>query len=261
MKRLENETTCFNYIPGEAMHSSIVKLQDLIKNNPAVLEPAGNMNDNIKNIFLSEGFQLYPTVKRTTLFFDPATNCFFKILHPLKLKNKLSFLFTHKSRKIYNLSELLCAQGIKIQQITAYGLLKKGKLPLYVMKKAEGKSLYDILIREGKRLPMNVYQEAVNETAKLHSAGYWFGDAHLSHIFIKGSAVSGIIDIDSIKKNRPYLVKNIAKDIAGLNHPELPLTDDEKKLLIKHYLDTVNLKNKKKFYQMIKHYTERRWKD
>lgn len=261
MRHIENDTADFYYDPGEAVHDSITRLCDLIRTEPVIIRPVRGINDDIKTLFEKKGFHFYSTVKKTTLFYDPATDSFFKILHPLKLKNKLSFLFMYKSRAIYNLSELLCAQGIKIQQITAYGLLKKGRLPFYLMKKAEGKSLYDTLIRERKSLPLNVYQEALNEMAKLHSAGYWFGDAHLSHIFIKGSTVSGIIDIDSIKRNRPYMVKNLAKDIAGLNHPELPLDSDEKKLLINHYLDAVKLKNRKKFHQMIKHYTERRWKD
>lgn len=261
MKHIENDTVDLYYDPGKAVHQSITRLCDLIRTEPAVIRPVRGINNDIGTLFEKKGFHFYSTVKKTTLFYDPATDSFFKILHPLKLKNKLSALFTHRSRAIYDLSELLCAQDIKIQKITAYGLLKNGRLPFYLMKKAEGKSLYDILIREGKSLQINVYQEALNEMAKLHSAGYWFGDAHLSHIFIKDSAVSGIIDIDSITRNRLYMVKNLAKDIAGLNHPELPLTGDEKKLLINHYMDTVKLKNRKKFHQMIKHYTERRWKD
>ncbi len=260
MKHIENNAVNFYCDDSKAVYNSITKLCDLIKVEPEVIKAVRGINNDIKTLFEKKGFYVYSTVKKSTLLYDPATDSFFKILYPLKFKNKLVFFCTHKSRELYDLSELLRAQGIKIQQITAYGLLKKGRLPFYVMKKAEGQSLYDILVREGKSLPMDVYQEAFNEMAKIHSAGYWIGDAHLSHIFIKENKVSGIIDIDSIKRNRPCLLKNLAKDIAGLNHPGLPLTDDEKKSLIDHYLNAVNLKNKNKFFQMIKHYTERRWK-
>ncbi len=260
MKRLENETAVFNY-SGEVMHSSIEKLSALIRNSPAVLEPARNMNDNMKDLFSSAGFKLYPTVKKTTLFYDPDTDCFFKMLHPLSFKNRILFLFTDKAGAIYNLSEYLWSKGARVQRVTAYGLLKEGRRPFFAVKRAEGESLYDLMIRGGKKLPMDMLRKVLDETAKFHRLGYWLGDAHLSHIFITDEGVSGFIDIDSIRKNIPYMLKNPAKDIAGLNHPELPLTKDEKKSLLAYYLNIAGIKDENKFLKMLKYYTERRWKD
>jgi hypothetical protein len=259
MKRLENEVACFNY--SEAMHSSISKLSDLIGNNPVILEPFRNISDNIKDLFSSKGFQLYPTVKKTTLFFDPAADCFFKILHPLNLKNRILFLFTDKARSIYNLSEQLWSKGVKIQRVTAYGLIRKCRRPFFAIKKAEGESLYDILIRGGKKISMPMYRTVIDEVGKLHVLGYWLGDAHLSHIFITDEGVSGFIDIDGIRRNSPFMLKNLTKDLAGLNHPDLPLTEDEKKSLLNYYLNTLGIKNEEKFLRLLKYYTERRWKD
>ncbi len=261
MKQLENDVACFYYNYNEEMRSSIIKLCDLTKSNPFSLKPFRNTNHSIKKLFTSKGFQLYPTVKKTTLFYDRATDCFFKILHPLNLKNKILFLFMDKSRAIYHLSERLYQRGVKVQRVTAYGLFTKGRRPCLAIKRAEGESLYDILIRGKKHVTMALYRKVIDEVVRLHSLGYWFGDAHLSHIFIKDAEISGLIDIDSMRKNFPYRLRNIAKDIAGLNHPELPLTKDEKKSLLGYYLDGVDIQNEEKFLRLIHHYTERRWKD
>ena len=128
------------------------------------------------------------------------------------------------------------------------------------MERVEGESLYDLLIREKKQLPMQTYLKVIEDIAKLHNLGYWLGDAHLSHIFIKDTEVSGFIDIDSIRKNRPYMLRHIAKDIAGVNHPKLPITKKEKNKLLNYYMQISEIKNENRFRQLVKYYTERRWK-
>lgn len=259
MKHIENDVVSFYY--KEPVFSSIPRFCCIVKDDPFIIRPLKDINDEVRSIFLSENFQLYPTVKKTTLFYDPASDCFFKILHPLAFKNKILFLLLDKAKSIYNLSEYLLSKDIKVPEIMTYGTIKKGKKPFFVMKKIEGKSLYDILIRERKILPGEMYLNVVDDVARLHSHGYWFGDAHLSHIFVNDSGVSGFIDIDGIKKNRPFRLRNLAKDLAGFNYPQLPISEDKKRNLLKYYIEKSGLKNERKFLQLVKHYTERRWKE
>ncbi|MEC4675675.1 MAG: hypothetical protein VST72_01965, partial [Nitrospirota bacterium] len=201
-----------------------------------------------------------PTVKKTTLLYNKKAGCFFKILNPLTLKNRILFPLLDKSGRIYLLSEQLLAEGVKVPEVEAYGTLGGEKRPIFVMKKIEGKSLYEILIREQKSLSMEMYLKIMDEVARFHLLGYWFGDAHLSHVFVTDAGVSGFIDIDSIRKNKPFSLRPLAKDLAGLNYPGLPFFDDEKRALLNHYLDASGIKKRDKFLRLLKHYTERRWK-
>jgi len=259
MKYFKNDVASFHY--NETALPSVINFCNLIKEYPFILTSFRGMNEKVEAILSSAGFILYPTVKKTTLFYESTTDCFFKILHPLTLKHKISFLFKDRTRALYNLSEYLLSKGIKVPQIMAYGLFKKGRRPFWGAKRIDGKSLYDILIRERGILPGEVYLKVVDEVAKLHSHGYWFGDAHLSHIFVNDSGVSGFIDIDGIKKNRPFRLRNLAKDLAGFNYPQLPISEDEKRDLWRYYIEKSDIKNKKRFLQLVKHYTERRWKE
>jgi hypothetical protein len=302
MKYFKNDVAAFNY--NETVLPSVINLCNLIKVYPFILEPFRGMNEKVEAILSSAGFTLYSTVKKTTLFYESTTDCFFKILHPLTLKHKISFLFKDRTRAIYKLSEYLLSKGIKVPQIMAYGLLKSSRVIVhphpnpppsrgrelirsadkyspstggrglgvggaellrsrlfFVMKRLEGKSLYDILLREKKTIPKEMYLKIVDKVAEVHSLGHWLGDAHLSHIFVNDSGVSGFIDIDSIKKNRPFRLKNLAKDLAGLNHPELPVTEDEKMKLLNYYMNRVDIRKREIFLRLLKHYTERRWKE
>lgn len=259
MKYIENDMASF-YCDSEPVISSVSRFCLLIRKHPSILQPFRGIDKGIEAIFASEGFQLYPTYKKTTVFNDPSSNCFFKIIHLMTFKTRIQFLLMNKSRNIYDLSEYLYSKGMKIQRITAYGLFKKGRQAFYATKKAEGETLFNILIRDKKLMKMTDYQNIIGEIAKLHNTGHWLGDARLDHIFIKDGKVSGLVDIDSIRKNRPYMIKNFAKDIAGLNQPGLSLTNDEKLSLLVYYLDRTGTKNKNKFLQLIKKYTERRWK-
>ncbi len=257
MKYFKNDIASFHY--NETLLASITNFCLLVKDYPFILDPFRGTDDKVKGIFSSGGFYLYPTVKKTTLFYNQATDCFFKILQPLTLKKKIFFLFSGSTISVHRLSEYLLSKEIKVPQIMAYGVFKRGKKPFFVMKKIEGKSLYDILIGERKFLPSEIYLDVMSEIAKLHSLYYWLGDAHLSHIFVNDSGVSGFIDIDSIRKNRPFRLKNLAKDLAGLNHPKLPIIEDEK-IKFDYYMNKLNIKNKEKFLRLLKYYTKRRWK-
>lgn len=283
MKYLKNDMAFFYC--AEAVLPSISRFCLLIKDYPFILKPFSGNDEKVKNtlskkqdtiglqinnhlsdlferipIFSIEGFYLYPTVKKTTLFYDHTTDCFFKILHPLTVKNKILSIFTNKARSVYNLSEKLLSNGVNVPEILAYGVFKKGRRAFFIMKRVEGNSLHYILIKKKETLPHEVYRKVIDEIIKLHTMGYWFRDLRLSHVFIKNSEISGLIDIDSIRKNRPFRISNLAKDLAGLNHPDLPLTKSEKMDIFDYYMSKVNMKKRPQFLPLVKLYTERRWK-
>lgn len=259
MKYFKNDVASFNY--NETVLPSVINLCNLIKEYPFILKPFRGKDEKVEAILSSSGFILYPTVKKTTLFYESKTDCFFKILHSSTIKNKIFFLFKDKARAIFNLSEYLILKGVKVPGIMAYGLLKKDRRSFFVMKRIEGKSLHKILIREKKTLTMEVYLKALDEIIKLHSLGYWLGDAHLSHIFVNESGVSGFIDIDSIRRNRLFSLRNRAKDLAGLNHPELPLTKEERREILDYYIKKSGVKDREKFLKLVHFYSDRRWKN
>lgn len=260
MRCLENDIARFCF-ESDDVQLLISRFCLMVQNNPVALEPFRGINENLNDLFSAENFRLYPTYKKTTLLYDMSTDCFIKILHPMTLKDKLCFYLQDKSESIYKLSDNLISKGIKIQKVLAYGFFKEGRKPFFVAKRAEGKSLYDVVVREKRTLTVTEYKTVIDEVAKLHSAGFWLADAHLSHIFMEHSRVSGFVDMDSIRKSRPWSVKNFAKDFAGLNNPELPLTKNEKNSLLYYYLNKRGIKNEKKFSKLVHYYTNRRWKD
>jgi tRNA A-37 threonylcarbamoyl transferase component Bud32 len=257
VKYVENEVASFYY--SDAVFSSITKLCLLVKNYPFIIKPVRNDDEEIAEIYLRERFYFYPTQKKTTLFYDQYSDCFFKILHPANFKNRFLFFLINPAKSIYNLSKYLLSKDIKVSMVMAYGEFKKFRKPFFVMKRIAGKSLHKILIREKKTLTMEIYLKALDEIIKLHSLGYWFGDAHLSHIFLRDSEVSGFIDIDSIRRNRLFSLKNHAKDLAGLNHPELPLTKEERRELLDYYIKKSGIKDRERFLKLVHFYSDRRW--
>ncbi|MEW6602111.1 MAG: hypothetical protein AB1499_14150 [Nitrospirota bacterium] len=261
MKHITNKAAVFYCDKSRLVQYFINRLSDIVDKNPRVIEPAEDLNEDVKDLLSQKGLQLYPTVRKTTLIYDPGTESYLKILHPLNLKSKVLFRFRNRGEEICRTAERLIYEGVNVTDVIAYGHFRKGKLPFFAVKKAPGESLYDILVRGGRTLDREIYMTVMDEVARIHRLGYWLGDAHLSHIFIKEEQVSGIIDIDSIRRNRPFSIRNCVKDIAGLNHPDLPLTKDEKKDILNHYFKAAGTKNEKKFIRLLRHYTEKRWKD
>jgi hypothetical protein len=202
---------------------------------------------------------LYPTVKKTGLFYESSTDCFFKILYPLTPKYRIYSLFSNKARSVYLLSLRLLSNGIRVPDIPAYGMFRQGRIPFFMMKKIAGKSLYNTLVKGNEVLPREMYVKVIDEVARFHLLGYWFADAHLSHILMGDTGVSGFIDLDSMRKNRPFRLKNLAKDLAGLNHPRLPLSGNERQELLHFYMYRLKIGDREKFLQMVKFYTKRRW--
>jgi hypothetical protein len=246
----------------EALVPSVINLCALIREYPFLLRPFRRMNEEVRDILSTAGFQLYPTVKKTTLFYEQATDSFLKIIHPLTIKHRIFSIFTNKARSIYRLSLDLRAQGIKVPGVRAYGIFKRVKKPFLAMKRIEGKSILDILRNEKRHVRTDLYLKVMEEVARFHSVGYWFGDAQLAHIFVDDSGVSGFIDMDSIRKNRLFRPKNLAKDLAGIFHPELLrlITEEEKMVMINCYMSKIDIKNKEKFLQLFSYYSARRWK-
>jgi len=257
MKYFKNDIGSFHY--EETVLPSVINVLNLVKEYPSILRPFRGMNEKVGEILASAGFLLYPTVKKTGLFYESSTDCFFKILYPLTLKYKIYSFFSDKARSVYLLSLNLLSNGIRVPDIAAYGMFRKGRIPFFVMKRVGGKSLYDTLVKGNGVLSWETYVKIIDEVARFHLLGYWFADAHLSHVLMRDTGVSGFIDIDSMRKNRPFRLKNLAKDLAGLNHPKLPLSENEKKKLLHFYMDRMNISNREKFLQMIKFYAGRRW--
>jgi len=261
MKCLNNDVVTCCYREGKELNDSITRLSSLFRTSPGLLAPFRNVTSEIENQFREAGFQVFPTVQKTTLFYDPGSDCFFKVLHPITLKSRVRFSLGRHAMAIYQRAEYLRAKGIPVQRVEAYGAVTAGNRPFFAVKRAEGDSLYEIFIRRKQTLPMDHCRTVLNGLSKVHSLGFWLGDAHLSHIFVKDGKVSGIIDIDSIRQNWPFMIKNPAKDLAGLNHPDLPLSRDDKYELLNYYLTLSSIRKKDKFVRLLKFYTERRWKE
>jgi len=258
MKFFDNDIASFHC--DEVILPSLQKFYVLAKEYPFLLMPFRGMNERVRDILFTAGFQLYPTVKRTTLFYEQATDCFFKILHPLSLKHKILFLLADKAKAIYELSEYLLASGLKVSKIVAYGHLKKGRRPFFVMKRITGKSIYNLVNYEHKNIPETIYLEVIDEVAKFHLLGYWLRDVHLGHIFIHGTGVSGFLEVDSIKRNMPFRFWNLVKDVSWLTNPRLLLTEDEKMRFLDYYMNKLNIKKREKFLQYLNKYSTKRWK-
>jgi len=258
MKRIKNDTGVF-YCEEDIL-PSVIKVCDMVKKHPSVLEPFRGARDDVKEILASFGFMFYPTVKKTTIFYEEATDCFFKVLHLLHLKEKALYFFIDRGRSIYNLSEYLSSNGILVPRVVAYGTFKKGRKPFWVMKRIPGVSLYDILIMEGKTVKRELLFRVIDKIVEIHRHNYWLGDAHLGHIFLDKEDVPGFIDIDGLRKNRHFILRNLAKDLACLNHPRIPLNKDEKMQLLDYYMDIIGIRNKDRFISMVKYFSKRRWK-
>jgi hypothetical protein len=261
MKCLKSDVLTCCCKDSSNLYTTIERLAGLFRKEPSLLEPFRGVSSEVENHFRGAGFQIYPTVKKTTLLYDPASDFFFKILHPVHLKYRVQFAVGHRSRAIYRTTEYLYSKGVPLQRVEAFGTLKPGSSPFFGVRRAEGESLYDIFIRQKQTMNIDQCRSVLGEIARIHSLGFWLGDAHLSHIFVKDGIVSGIIDIDSIRRNRPFLMKNPAKDLAGLNHPGLSLSRNDKNMLLDHYLALSTIRKKDKFIRLLKYYTERRWKD
>jgi len=257
MKHFKNDTASF--YSTEPLIPYLTKFCSLAEKYPFIFKPERGINDKSQKIFGREGFDLISTVKRTTLLYSRDADSFFKILHPLSLKKKILFFFSDKGKSLYSLSASLLEKEIKVPAVSAYGELRNGIGPFFVMSRIDGRSLNDILIRNNEVLPFEVYRKVMAEIAGLHKAGYWLGDAHLDHVFIKDGEVSGFIDIDGIRKNRFYSLKNYAKDIAGLNHYRLTLTEDKKKKLLDIYIEMTGINDPEHFCGLLKKYSVRRW--
>ena len=86
------------------------------------------------------------------------------------------------------------------------------------------------------------------------------GDAHLSHIFVDQEEVSGFIDIDSIRRNRPPRLANLARDLGRLYHRGLPLGSTDDELLLQQYAARTGLKDVEAFERLAEGYASTRWK-
>jgi tRNA A-37 threonylcarbamoyl transferase component Bud32 len=285
MKYSENDMAIFYYDPGRAVHSCVTEFCSLAAKHPLLLEPfkgndeklssalasrfsaddADAMNNALpfscdrKPIAYINGYYLLPTVPKTTLLYHGESDCFLKVIHSLTLKSKIVSFFTDRARRVFELTGHLRAMGFQVPVVHAYGMFRKSRSVFYIMERVKGNSLYDILVKKKEALPGKMYEKVIDALADLHNSGYWFGDLRIAHIFVQDSNISGFVDIDSIKRNSPFRMKNIAKDLAGLNQPELPLSEEEKKRLLQYYMSKSNRDGKAHLPDLIKRYSVRRW--
>jgi tRNA A-37 threonylcarbamoyl transferase component Bud32 len=279
MKKFENETFILFSESNITDVAIINNLYGLIKKSPFLIESVNGRGaiytDTSENdinlpsipalnerrpIYYEDGFFLIPTVHKTSLLYFVDFDCFVKVIHPLSLKDKILTYLIDRGHQIYNLSKKLNLINLKVPIVSAYGYIKNGKKVLYVMNRIEGESLYPVMTGN-ESVSLYIYYNVIDELIKLHKNGYWFGDFRLSHVFINEGKVSGFVDIDSVKKNFPFKISNLAKDIAGFNHPKLPLSYTEKTNIFSYYIEKMDIKKKKKFFKLLEHYTKRRWKE
>lgn len=259
MKVIENDVLLVHCDDVPPVQSAVARLTDLFHLNPDSLTCFRSVPEEMRAMYGSQGFELLPTVLKTTLFFDASTEMFFKILHPITLKYRVVFHVCDKAKSIHDITESLRLKGVKIQKVELYGHVKRGNLPLIALKRVKGTSLYDILILQKSEVKQEVCVAVLDEIIQIHTLGYWLGDAHLSHIFVDHGKVSGIIDVDSIRRNRPFSTRCLARDIAGINHPGIPLSQEMKKDLLHYYVSRAGVQDEDRFLRMVKKCSERRW--
>jgi hypothetical protein len=245
----------------DALAPSIARLLDLLAAYPVALLPGEGSAPAAKAAFFSHGFHLFPTGPKSTVLYDPVSDCFLKILHPrpLPLRGLVHSLIADRARQIHALSEWLIERGLPVPRVRAFGKIRKGRKPFYAVERARGRSLYDLVIRERRAMPAELCRTVIDAVAGLHRLGYWLGDAHLSHVFVHEGEVSAFIDIDSVRRNAPPRLSNLARDLAGLNHPGLPLGRSDKESALRHYAERMSLKDEVAFRRLVEHHSAERW--
>jgi tRNA A-37 threonylcarbamoyl transferase component Bud32 len=246
----------------DALAPSIARLVDVLTDLRSVSLAAEGSDAAAGPVFSARGFRLYPTWPSTTVFYDSASNCFFKILHrrPSTLRGRVHALITGRGREIHALSRWLGDRGIPIPRVRAFGVVRAGRKPLYALERARGRSLYDLLVRERRTIPLALCRTVMDAVAGLHGLGYWLGDAHLSHIFVDQGEVSSFIDIDSIRRNQPPRLANLARDLGHLYHHGLLLGRADGESLLQHYAARTRLTDAQAFARMAGGYSSTRWK-
>jgi len=258
MKHVINDK--IDLIYDALLEDSVQGLINLLTFSPDAVSPQRKVDEKTASAYAAQEFRLYPTVLNTTLFYDERSDCFFKMLHPLGPMRRMLFSVTDRARQIYTLSRELNAWGIPLPQVRAYGKIRAKNVPVFAMERVRGRSLYDMAVRDEKPFPMKLGMKVMDMIAKIHRSGYWLGDAHLSHIFVNDTDITGFIDVDSIRRNLRTGTRNFAKDLAGLDHPRLQLTEEKKKELADRYLQAMNIADRAAFFRVLKAYSERRWK-
>jgi len=258
MKHLIHDMIDLTY--ETSLEESVQALVVLLTGVLPVVRPERRVDEKTASAYAACGFRLYPTVLHTTLFYDDRSDCFFKMLHPRGPRHRMLFSLTDRARQIYMLSRELNARGISLPKVRAYGKIRGKNVPVFAMERVEGRSLYDMVIRDKQSFPMERGLKVMDLVARTHQAGYWLGDAHLSHVFVDDTDVTGFIDPEGIRRNLRRGTRNFAKDLAGLDHPLLPLTGSEKRELAEHYLEVMKIPDHTAFLRVVKTYAERRWK-
>lgn len=256
MKVLRNSAGSFRCT--DDLLPSLEAFCDLVTGNPFLLRPFRGTNDEAERVFAASGFRLYPTITKTTLVYDVRTDTFFKILHPLSLKYRILFPLTNRARSLYLRSQDLLSRGLKVSPVVGYGRLGQGKMPFFIMRRIGGRSLYDRVVNDHEKITAETILRILDDLAPFHRYGFWMRDLHLRHIFIDQGAVSGFLEIDSIKRNIPFRMANLARDLAWVAHPHLSLSEEEKARSLDYYMEKAGIRRREKFLAVFESYEERK---
>lgn len=234
------------------------------KAHPEAFEPFRGDNPRVADIFLQAGLTLIPTVERTTLVASVCGRYFLKILHALTLKERIKTLAVNRAESLRRLSEKLRTGGICVPVVEAWGTFNTHRRRFFVMRRVAGLDLYEISVVQGQKIDVEIFRRVMDEVLKLHAMGYLMGDAHPAHVFIDDGRVSGIIDIDAMRRNFPPGLRGIARDLAGLNYPELLLDGSERAAILDYYISHSGMRRVKREHERLreyfKTYSEQRWK-
>jgi tRNA A-37 threonylcarbamoyl transferase component Bud32 len=245
----------------DALGPSITRLLDALADLRAVPLAIEGSDAPAGPAFSARGFRPYATWPQTTVVYDPASDCFFKFLHrrPTTLRGRIHSLVTDRGRQIHALARWLTDRGVPIPRVRAFGVVREGRTPLYALERARGRSLYDVLVRERQTVSLTLCRTVIDAVAGLHGLGYWLGDAHLSHVFVDQGEVTGFIDVDSIKRNWPPSMANLARDLGRLYHRGLPLGSADGESLLQQYAARTGLKDTEGFRRLAEGYASTRW--
>jgi len=231
---------------------------------PEALFPLRGMNDNVNKIFNKIGFELIPTVPSTTVLkkLKSDKTWFLKIYHPLKLKNKLLEGFYPRAKRTFQKTSRFLQYGLNTSEPLGWCYLRRLNKSIFIMDEVKGLSLYDILIRKktitDKNRIKNISEKLLNELCLCHSRGIFFGDLHLGHIYPEGDRLY-FIDLDSVIFKKHLRYDDIAKNLAGLNHPLLPLSKEERLSFLYNYAMAMNMEMEI-LLEKIKQLTKKRYK-
>ncbi len=249
---------------SETYIKEVEQILDAGEKEPELWIPVRGENDRLKSIFQKVGYELIPTVMSTTVLRKVGAEgaWYVKIYHALKWKDRIRERLRPRALRTYLITRRFQSIGLQTPEPLGWCYIKGKNKSLIFTKQARGDSLYDIFIR--KKTPFEkinqreVLEMVLNEMLLAHKSGVYFGDLHLGHIYITERDVE-FIDLDSVKFRGRLRPSEMARNLAGLNHPALPLEKELKSLFLKRYTEEMGLEPET-IKDQIMMFTEKRYR-